>query len=260
MGDEESLRSLLDFAVEAAWQAGKITLEYFQTRVAVSTKEDGSFLTIADRRSEKRIRELLRSAFPDHGILGEEYGERRGAGRYRWIVDPLDGTASFIRGVPFYGVLIGLERDGEAVAGVANFPALGEMVYAAKGEGCYWNGKRARVSKTEALKDAALMSTDTTSFTAYGFDAAYRNLVAASRMHRTWGDCYGHALVATGRADVMLDAILKIWDAAAFKPILEEAGGTWTDWSGNPSIESGNAISTNGLLFGEVMRIVKETG
>lgn len=257
MGHDESLRSLLDFAVEAAWQAGKITLEYFQTGVAVDTKADGSFLTIADRRSEKKIRELIRAAYRDHGILGEEYGERPGAGRYRWILDPLDGTASFVRGVPMYGVLVGLECDGEAVVGVANFPALGELVYAAKGEGCYWNGKRARVSKTQTLANAALMSTDTTTFSSCGFDEAYRSLVAASRMHRTWGDCYGHALVATGRADVMLDPVLKIWDAAALKPILEEAGGTWTDWNGKPTIDGGNGISTNGLLFDEVMRMVR---
>src|SRR5918992_4317853 len=144
--DDVAPRTMLDFAVDAAWQAGKITLEYFQTGTPVERKADASPVTLADRRAEEKLREGIQRTFPDHGILGEEFGEVAGRSPYRWVLDPLDGTRSFIQGVPLYGVMMGLEHQGQPVLGVVHFPALGETVYAAKGEGCYWNGRRARVS------------------------------------------------------------------------------------------------------------------
>src|ERR1700730_14855436 len=160
MSEPDDLRDLLDFAVDAAWQAGKITLEDFQTGLDILNKADNSPVTVADRRSEERIRELIVSRFPEHGIIGEEYGEERAGSDHRWIIDPIDGTRSFVRGVGFYGVLLGLEISGKCVLGVANFPALGEIVYAAKDLGCYWNGRRASVSKVSRLEDALLLTTD----------------------------------------------------------------------------------------------------
>jgi len=251
-----SLRDLLDFAVDIAWQAGKITLEYFQTNLAITSKADLSPVTVADRRAEERLRELISARFPDHLILGEEFGEQGGPSRYRWIIDPIDGTRSFIHGVGFYGVLIGLELDGECVIGVANFPALNEIVYAAEGLGCYWNGRRAQVSQVSSLKDALLLMTDIPFLYRLGRGKAYEQLAAATLLQRTWGDCYGHILVATGRAEIMLDPVMNIWDCAALLPIVQEAGGTFTDWNGNATIRGGNAISTNRLLFDKVMEIV----
>src|SRR5215813_161378 len=154
-----SLRAMLDFAVDVAWQAGKITLEYFQTGTAVERKIDASPVTLADRRAEEKLRERIQSAFPDHGILGEEFGEVVGRAAYRWVLDPLDGTRSFIQGVPLYGVMIGLEYHGRAVLGVVHFPALGETVYATQGEGCYWNGRRAQVSTVSELGEAVVLAT-----------------------------------------------------------------------------------------------------
>jgi histidinol-phosphatase len=254
----EPLSNLLDFAQELAWQAGKVTLAYFGTGVVPELKVDQTPVTVADRQAEERLRAMIEARFPDHGILGEEYGETKPGARYRWILDPIDGTKSFVQGVPLYGVLIGLEGDGEPIVGVCYLPALDEMTAAARGEGCLHNGRRARVSTVAQLQDAVLLSSDAESFEQYGRSAAYNELRAQAKFTRTWGDCYGHILVATGRAEIMLDPIMAIWDCAALLPIMQESGGTFTDWNGISTIKGGNAISTNGLLFENVMRIVRE--
>lgn len=254
---DEPIRHLLDFAQELAWQAGKITLAYFDTGIVPELKADLSPVTVADRQAEERLRAMIEARFPDHGILGEEYGETNPGARYRWILDPIDGTKSFVQGVPLYGVLVGLERDDEPVIGVCFLPALNEMVAAARGEGCTVNGRRAQVSNVAQITDAVLLASDTRSFDEYGRGGAYRELESHVKFARSWGDCYGHVLVATGRAEMMLDPIMNSWDCAALLPIVQEAGGTFTDWSGVSTIHGGSAISTNGLLFDEVMRVVK---
>lgn len=258
MIEKDRLQQLLDFAVGAARQAGEITLEYFQTALSPERKPDRTFVTVADRKAEERLRALIREAYPDHGIVGEEFGEEQGRSGWTWIIDPLDGTASFLHGVPLFGVLLGLEVDGEVVLGVANFPSLGELVCAGKGVGCFWNGRRAAVSTVDDLQEALLLYTDGANFEPHGREAAFCHLLAAARMHRSWGDCYGHILVATGRAEVMLDPVMSVWDCAALLPIVSEAGGTFTDWEGQPTIRGGNAISTNGRLFEQVMHIVRD--
>lgn len=254
---EPSLRQLLEFAQELAWQAGKITLAHFGTGVVPEIKADLTPVTIADRQAEERLRAMIGARFPAHGILGEEYGETNSGARYRWILDPIDGTKSFVQGVPLYGVLVGLERDNEAVVGVCYLPALNEMIAAAQGEGCTLNGRRAQVSSVDRLEDAVVLASDAESFAAYGRTAAYDLLRTRARFARTWGDCYGHMLVATGRAELMLDPVMNVWDCAPLLPILQEAGGTFTDWRGNPTIHGGNAISTNGQLLENVLRIVQ---
>jgi histidinol phosphatase-like enzyme (inositol monophosphatase family) len=254
MSREPSLRELVDFALEAAWLAGKVTLEYFQTALVADVKADASPVTIADRRAEELLRDAISRRYPGHAILGEEYGETGAPdARYRWVLDPIDGTVSFVRGVPLYGVMVACEREGAAVVGVVHMPALGETVGAAKGEGCYWNGRRARASTVERLEDALVLATETRSMAKYGRGEGYERLRAKAKLERTWGDCYGHLLVATGRAEAMLDPVMKIWDCAALLPIVEEAGGTFTDWSGRATHTGGEAVSTNGRLFDAVM-------
>ncbi|HVF24027.1 MAG TPA: histidinol-phosphatase [Pyrinomonadaceae bacterium] len=252
------LEELLDFAVELARGAGDITLQYFRKQPETSTKTDGSYVTIADREAEEYLRKQIAERFPDDGVLGEEGGESAGRSGRRWILDPIDGTFAFVHGVPFYGVLIALEIDEELVAGVVNIPALDEIVSAAKGVGCFLNGEPARVSNTRELKDALLLSTDFSACAQYGFGPAAELMQARAKTSRTWGDCYGYVLVATGRADVMLDPVMNLWDCAPLLPIMEEAGGTFTDWRGVRTAAGGNAIATNGLLFDEVMRCVKD--
>lgn len=260
MNEEASadLKNLLDFAVRLAREAGDITRQYFRQSLAVEWKADGSFVTAADREAERFIRETIEGTFPDDGILGEEEDERPGASQRRWIIDPLDGTYSFVHGVPLFGVLVGLEIEDEPALGVVNLPALDELVFAARGLGCFWNGEPARVSTTQSLTEALLLATDFGTSEQYGFGRAAEALQRKANARRTWGDCYGHILVATGRADIMLDPIMSVWDCAPLLPILEEAGGTFTDWQGRKTISGGNAISTNGLLFKDVLNTIRE--
>jgi histidinol-phosphatase len=254
---KNELNELLEFAVDLGRGAGEITLKYFRKQPQTSTKSDGSFITIADREAESYLRRRIAEAFPEDGILGEEEGELQGRSGRRWILDPIDGTFAFVHGVPFYGVLIALEIEGELTVGVVNIPALGELVSAAKGVGCFLNGERVRVSSTAALEDALLLCTDFSACARYGFGQAAELLQARAKTSRTWGDCYGYVLVATGRADVMLDPVVNLWDCAALLPIMEEAGGTFTDWRGKRTAAGGNAVATNRVLFDEVMRVIR---
>src|SRR5262245_53460935 len=204
------------------------------------------------------MRELIEARYPKHSILGEEEGETRPGATYRWILDPIDGTKTFVRGVPLYAVLVGLEREGEPIVGAINVPALGDLLAAARGEGCSWNGRRARVSRVASLSESLLLCTEVESMARHGRAGAYRRLAAATKMQRTWGDAYGYVLVATGRAEVMLDPVVRIWDCAAILPVLQEAGGTATNWSGQTMIDGGELIGTNGLVLQEVLALISE--
>jgi histidinol phosphatase-like enzyme (inositol monophosphatase family) len=254
---QEELRELLDFSVKIAREAGEVTLRYFKREFETRLKGKDNFVTQADLETEALLRARIASEYPEDAILGEEEGESAGTSHRRWILDPIDGTYSFVHGVPLYGVLVGVEVEGEPAVGVINLPALGEVIYAAKGCGCFWNGEPARVSGTRRLEDALLLATDFGTCERYGFGPASAELERRAASRRTWGDCYGYALVATGRADVMLDPVLAVWDCAALLPVLEEAGGTLTGWDGQRSIRAGNALATNGLLFEEVSAIIR---
>ncbi len=254
----ESLEEYLDFARETAWQAGQLTLGYFQTGLRPDFKADDTPVTAADRAAEALIRRRIEQKYPGHAIVGEEYGAEGSEGKsHRWIIDPIDGTRAFVRGVPMYAVLIGLEIEGVCQVGVAHFPALGEMIAAATGAGCWWNGRRARVSEVATLKDGLLTHADTASFAVYGKGAAWQRLRAAAGFRVGWSDAYGYLLVATGRAEVMLDPIMNVWDCAPHLPILQEAGGFFGDWRGNPTIYSNEAIATTQTLLPEVMRLIR---
>lgn len=252
----ETRRELLDVAVDIARRAGDKTLLHFGSDLAVEHKDDASPVTIADRAAEETARALIAERFPDDGIIGEEFGHTRARARRRWILDPIDGTLSYIHGVPLYGVLIAVEEAEEAIVGVIHFPALGETVYAAAGEGCWWNGEEACVSTVDRIEDALVVCTHAEEIERRGHGDGWNALRARARMVRTWGDCYGHALVATGRAEAMVDPILAHWDAAALKPVVEEAGGVYTDWSGQATQLTDSGISTNRALAAEVRRLL----
>lgn len=259
MADNSSdLDQLLEFSVRLAREAGEITNHYFQGSFTPERKADNSFVTVADREAERHIRSVIEETFPDDAILGEEEGEKPGASRRRWIIDPIDGTFAFVHGVPFFGVMIGLEVERQPVLGVVNLPALNEIIYAASGSGCFWNGQPARVSATATLDSALLLATNFSASKQNKFGPALEDLRQSARTSRTWGDCYGHMLVATGRADVMLDPVMNIWDCAALLPIIEAAGGRFTDWNGRRTIDGGNAVSTNSGLFDEVMETIRK--
>jgi histidinol-phosphatase len=258
----ESLRAYLDFTIETAWQAGQLTLGYFQTGLRPDFKSDESPVTVADREADKLIRSRIEKKYPGHAIIGEEYGsqENTTGSSHRWLIDPIDGTRAFVRGIPLYGVLIGLEIEGQCQVGVAHFPALGEMVAAATGEGCWWNGRRARVSPVERLQQAIVTHYDAASFDKQNRAAAWERLKQVAGFRAGWCDAYGYALVATGRVEVMLDPIIYPWDGGPFPPILAEAGGYFGDWRGNTTIYSGEALGTTQTLLPEVLRILNDDG
>lgn len=253
----EELSHLREFATELAYLAGRVTLRYFQTDVGVELKEDQSPVTIADRSAERLMRELIEQKYPHHSILGEEEGETRPGASFRWILDPIDGTKSFVAGVPMYTVLVGLERDGVPVVGAVAIPPSNELISAATGQGCLWNGRRARASSTRELSQAVISTTDVQHMYENNKGPAFDRLRNRARMVRGWGDAYGHMLVATGRIDVMLDALMSPWDCGALVPILQESGASFTDWNGVTTIYGGNAVSTNGFLYEQVMQTIR---
>ena len=253
----ENLRDYLDFVTETAYLAGRQTLSYFQTGVQAEYKIDNTPVTIADKKTEELIRTRIEKRYPGHAIMGEEFGESGAVqSSHRWIVDPIDGTKSFLRGVPLYGVLIGLEIEGVVEVGAAYFPALDEMIAAATGQGCWWNGRRAHVSQVSSLKHAWVSFTDPASFAEQGKQPAWDRLQQAAYYRAGWSDSYGYLLAATGRVDVMIDPIMAVWDCGPFPPILREAGGYFGDWKGNPTIYSQEALATNPLLLPEVLQLL----
>ncbi|MSR19849.1 MAG: inositol monophosphatase family protein [Gemmatimonadetes bacterium] len=251
---------LLAFAIDLAYEAGALTLRYYGGLVDADDKSDGSPVTIADRKAEQLIRKRVGKRYPEHAVLGEEYGESNAGARVRWILDPIDGTRSFMHGVPLYGVLIGIEAEGEPIVGVTYFPPLDEMVAAGRGLGCKWNGKPCRVSSVSRMQDAVVCTTDVERLLKRPEGLGWRRLQQRSAFSRTWGDCYGHALVATGRIEVQVDPVMKPWDAGPFLTITTEAGGKFTTLDGKATIHGGSGISTNGLLHGEVLRELASGG
>lgn len=252
------LREFLTFAENTAREAGALTLDYFLTDAAnPEFKSDDTPVTIADRKAEKLIRERIGATYPEHAIVGEEYGESDTDSKYRWIIDPIDGTKSFVHGVPLYAVLIALEIDGKVEVGCAYFPALDEIVSGATGIGAFWNGKPCSVSDQTLLDRAVCAHIDTAYFAQNGKGEAWDRLQKATYYNAGWCDAYGYLLVATGRAEVMLDPVMAEWDCGPFPPIFREAGGYFGDWAGNEGkIDAGEALATNKHLKDSVVEIL----
>lgn len=251
-------KKLLTAAESLARHIGTVALRHYRTMLEVETKSDGSPVTIADREAETAAREWLAAHFPEDGILGEELGELTGTSGRVWVIDPIDGTKTFVRGVPLWGSLVALVEGKKVLAGAAYFPAVDELVAAAPGEGCWWNGKRARVSRTSTLAGATVLITDERNFRLSSVRDSWRTLTGESNLARTWGDCYGYLLVATGRAEAMVDPIVNPWDTACFQPIIEEAGGVFTDLHGEHSAFAGSAIATNAALASTIREYFDE--
>lgn len=261
--NKNELQQRLRHAVQWAEEAGKLILGYYQhTGLRVERKADASPVTEADRNAEMLLRRRVTEVYPQDGFLGEEHGEVPAKNGYRWIVDPIDGTKAFVAGVPLFGTLIGLECGDEVVLGVCRFPALNEVIFAARDLDARWQrGDEApqtiRVSNTAALSEALFCYTEFDLFRQVQREEVFRQLVERCRGARGWGDCYGHMLVATGRAEIMVDPVMNAWDAAALLPILREAGGHYLSWEGEPGIHGGNGVSVNAALRGEVLSLLR---
>ncbi len=253
-----NLQPYLTFAKQLAYRAGRITLSFYNKCIQHDLKSDESPVTAADKAAEEFIRGEIEKAYPTHAIVGEEYGEKAGEGNpFRWIVDPIDGTKSFIKGVPFYSVLIGLEIEGVSRVGVVCFPALDEILYAADGLGAWWNGRRAHVSEVRDMKKAVFLFTSWSGFRTKKRLDAFENLHRDCFFGRGWGDAYGYHMVATGRAEIMLDPSIQIWDVAPFPPIFREAGGFFGSWEGEEGHTHGEGLAVNAALKRKVLKLTR---
>ncbi|MDR0328268.1 MAG: histidinol-phosphatase [Planctomycetaceae bacterium] len=260
------MQQRLEYARTIAYMAGELTLRYFYDteKLTVEKKADDSPVTVADRETEQFLRRKIAERFPDDAIFGEEFPNTDGKSRFRWILDPIDGTKSFIHGVPLYSTLIGLEEEGRCVGGVIALPALHELVWAGSGLGAWHETnrgkpKRCSVSDCSNLAEATFLTSEVKTFDACHRREAYNRLEKSVRLSRTWGDAYGYALVATGRADLMVDPQMSDWDAAPLLVILEESGGRFTDWQGSATIFGKEGVATNGVLHEEVLALLGES-
>ncbi len=258
----------LELARIIAKEAGYLTLRYFYDhhQLHVEIKDDETPVTVADREAENLLRKWIGQYFPDDAIVGEELPIKKGTSPYRWFLDPIDGTKSFIHGVPLYSTLIGIEKDGKNVAGVICLPALNEMLWAGRGMGAWHETprsrepKQAKVSECCDLTEALFLTSEVKTFDQCQRGETYKTLEKACRLTRTWGDAYGYVLVATGRADVMVDPSMSEWDAAPLPVILEEAGGKFTDWMGTPTIFGREGVACNGRLHDQVLKLTRAEG
>ena len=250
--------SLLQAAAELANLTGAAALKHYGSGLAVEWKGDGSPVTIADREAEQLARSWLARRFPNDAILGEEFGTAAGTSGRTWVLDPVDGTRTFVRGVPLWGSLVAVVEGDLVLAGAAAFPAVDELLSAAPGEGCWHNGSRCRVSEVAQVTEATVLTSDPQGFAKPAHRAGWERLAGKAGMVRTWGDCYGYLLVATGRAEVMLDGRLNPWDIACFVPIVTEAGGVITDLQGLTAWNLTSAIATNAALAIEARRLIAQ--
>lgn len=261
----------IQFALELAGIASEVTLGFFRTQAyQVERKSDRSPVTAADKGAEKAVREAIQRRFPQDGLLGEEFGSVQGSNEFEWIIDPIDGTKSFISGVPLYSTLVGLTFRGQPLVGVIAIPALGELVLGAVGCGAWYGQKPAeeawdepvllqpcRVSSVDTLADGLFLTSQVDNFDRRGAEAAYKSLQEAAYVSRSWGDGYGYLLVATGRAELMVDPIVNPWDVAAVAPVIIEAGGKFTSWSGKVDLRAGHCFASNGLVHDYALSLLK---
>jgi histidinol phosphatase-like enzyme (inositol monophosphatase family) len=268
---DDRLHSRVELMRTLADRAGTLAMRHFQSMsLAVHAKPDASPVTEADLEIEALLREQIAADFPDDGLLGEEHGAQEGTSSFRWVIDPIDGTISFAAGVPLFGTLIGLERTRgaarEIVAGICAMPALGESVWAARGQGAWWERRgtdgaihrtAARVRASVPLAEALVCTTGLEYFERAGRTDALVAIARAAQRVRGWSDCYGGMLVATGRADAWFDPVMNPWDSGPFPVILEEAGGVFTDWHGRADIHGGSAVAAAPALHAELVRVIQ---
>ncbi len=249
-------RNRYELAVTVAKEAGQLALQYFDTDVKVEWKKDQSPVTVADREAEDLLRKRLLDAFPNDGFLGEEFGDTPGASGFRWIIDPIDGTRNFVRGIPLWATLIGLEYQEEQIVGVADLPAMNQSYRALRGQGAFRDDRRIHVSKVSDLSRAVMFYSSLSWFIKAGRQEAFLDLVKRVQRQRGFGDFYGFLLVAQGSGELMMEHGVHVWDVAALKPIVEEAGGRFTDWDGQPSIHRPDVLASNGMLHEETLGIL----
>ena len=244
-------------AVAVAQRAGQLALGYFDQGLAVEWKSDQSPVTVADREAERLLKTALLGTYPNDGFLGEESGEHKGSSGFRWIIDPIDGTRSFVRNIPIWATLVGLEYKDEPIVGVCVLPAMNQTFRALRGDGAYRDDRRIHVSDVTSLSDAMMFYSSISWFVKAGKRDEFLNLAVQTQRQRGFGDFYGHILVAQGSGEFMVEHGVHSWDVAALLPIVEEAGGRFTDWNSTRSIHTTDVIASNGRIHDEALRLLR---
>ena len=250
-----NLTELTPFLKLLADNSSEIIRIYFRSPISVENKKDLSPVTIADKRTEELMRELIMKEFPDHGIIGEEFGNVNENAEYVWVLDPIDGTKSFISGALSFGTLIALLKNGKPIIGVINHPVLNEFLVGDNNV-TKLNDQTVRVKKNGKLSEALLLATDHFDIGKYQDQKRFDKLAQAVRLYRNWGDCYGYYLLATGFADIMIDPVMSIWDSMALIPIINGAGGVITDYQGKDAVKGSSIVATVPELHTEVINIL----
>lgn len=251
------LQDLKKFSRTLAIESGNVIKKYFRTGVNVETKSDKSPVTIADKETEEVLRLLIEKEFPGHGILGEEFGSINEESEYRWILDPIDGTKSFISGAVTFGTLIALTKNGQPVLGVINQPILDEYLIGDNNE-ARLNGTKVKVRECDSLNNATLLASDHLMFGKYQNQDAFERLIRKVKLYRMWGDCYGYYLLATGYADIMIDPIMSVWDSMALIPIVRGAGGVITDYKGGDPVKGNSTVAATKEIHKNVIEVLND--
>ena len=249
------MQEFVDFSKALASASGDIITSYFRSDFAVETKSDESPVTIADKQAEEIMREMIMKEYPAHGIIGEEFGDHNEDAEYQWVLDPIDGTKSFVGGTFLFGTLIGLMKDGQPIVGTIHHPLTSHLLIGT-GDETRLNGEIVKVRDTRKLRDAVMLYSDFIHVGQYQNGIAFQQLMGRTRYNRTWGDCHGYFLLATGYADIMLDPIMHLWDIVALIPVVEGAGGKITSWNGGPPLSGNGIIASNGPLHSQVLRVL----
>ncbi len=257
---------LLTLAHQCCARSREIILRYYDSGVQVDWKADASPVTIADKRAEEEMRSWLRDRDTGFGFVGEEYGREAGSNGITWVMDPIDGTKAFIRGVPLFGTILAAFQGGQAVVGMIDLPALDRRLWAVRGGGAWVDGKQVRVSGVSALSQGHLLTGTVNTFDQVGLGDSFTRLRSACGLHRGWGDCFGYFQVACGKADAMVDPVVSIWDVAPMELLFSEAGGRFTDLHGSLGMmalaedhsrplkaDDCTAVASNGLLHAEIL-------
>lgn len=251
--NKQELDKFKSFSKYLAYRSGEIIRNYFRTDFRIESKEDLSPVTIADKKSEEVMRELIVKEFPDHGILGEEFGHHNETAEYKWILDPIDGTKSFICGAITFGTLIALTKKGEPILGVINQPVLKHFLYG-DNRIAELNDQRVKVRTCQRIEDSVLVTTDILNIGEYQNLEKFNELINRAKLYRGWGDCYGYYLLATGYIDIMIDPIMSVWDTMALVPVVRGAGGIITDYQGKDVLKGDSVIATSPGIHSEVVK------
>ena len=251
------LQSLTPFLQLLSNESSEIIKKYFRTSVSVENKLDSSPVTIADKLAEEKMREIIAKEFPSHGIIGEEFGKQNADAEYVWVLDPIDGTKSFISGALSLGTLIALLKNGKPTIGVINHPILNEFLIG-DNQKCLLNGSKVEMRNCSSINQATLLTTDHLNIGKYQNQNKFDELTKKVKLYRNWGDCYGYYLLATGFADIMIDPIMSVWDSMALIPIINGAGGMITDYQGNDPTIGNSIVASSKEIHSEVIKLLNE--